>query len=362
VQERVIPAILAGQAVAFQSETGSGKTLAYLLPLFQRSIYAVDVCESKLKTTIVVVAPTHELASQIKTEAQYLCGEQHRAALFIGGTPMRRQIESLRTPPLVAVGNPGRLGELIALKKLKVAALTALVLDEADRLFSPELRDETETLLKLLPKNLQIIACSATLGEKPLAALKAFAPIEVILLPGDDVLTTRIEHQALFATTRDKFDTLRRYLAAVQPSKALVFTSRTADAEDIASKLRGKHVDSACLHGAMQKQARKAAIDRFRSGTLSLLVTSDLAARGLDIPGITHIIQMDLPADSNAFVHRAGRTARFGKTGPASGVNVVIGDEYEMRRYSAFEKKLRLKVYPKVLWGGRLLAPTDVED
>jgi superfamily II DNA/RNA helicase len=264
---------------------------------------------------------------------------------------------------LVAVGTPGRLGELIALRKLKTAALRALVLDEADRLFSPELRGETETLLKLLPKNLQIIACSATLGERPLAALKAFtgtAP-EVILLPGDDVLTTRIEHQALFATGRDKFDTLRRYLAAVQPAKTLVFTSRTADAEDIASKLRGKHVDCACLHGAMQKQARKAAIDRFRSGSLTLLVTSDLAARGLDIPGITHIIQMDLPADTNAFVHRAGRTARFGKTGPASGVNVVIGDEYEMRLYSAFEKKLGLKVYPKVLWGGCLLAPTEVE-
>ena len=138
----------------------------------------------------------------------------------------------------------------------------------------------------------------------------------------------------------------------------LVFTSRADQVENIAQKLQYKKVDCMALHAKTDKKERKAAIDRFRNGKCRILITSDLASRGLDIPGITHIVQMDLPSNEDFFVHRSGRTARAGK----SGINVVIGDEYEMRKYAALEKKFGLKVYPKMLYKGKLVNPSDIQD
>ena len=143
---------------------------------------------------------------------------------------------------------------------------------------------------------------------------------------------------------------------AVEPEKTLIFTSRPDQVENILSKLRYKDIECEGLYAKETKQVRKAALDRFRSGKNRILVTSDLAARGLDIPNISHIIQMDLPEDEDFFIHRAGRTARAGKTG----INIVIGGEYEMRKFSILEKKLKIIVYPKILYAGKVVAPQDM--
>ena len=182
---------------------------------------------------------------------------------------------------------------------------------------------------------------------------KFFSDSEIEILPKEDVLAKNITHWAIYAETRDKIDTLRKFLAAENPEKALVFASRADQVENIYSKLKYKKVECACLYAKADKQARKAAIDRFRSGKEHILITSDLGARGLDINGISHVIQMDLPSDSDFFIHRAGRTARAGKTG----INVVIGDEYEMKAFAALEKKLRIKVFPKEIRNGKVQAP-----
>nr|WP_318741758.1 DEAD/DEAH box helicase [uncultured Treponema sp.] len=352
IQQKTIPEVLQNKNVVFESETGTGKTFAYLLPLIQN----LENCKSN-EDKIIILAPTYELASQIKLTASQVTSL--KASLFIGGTPIKRQIEVLKDKPQIIIGNPSRILELIHLKKLKTSNVRALVLDEADRLVSVEIADETKKLISTIPCDAQFIACTATLNQNTKQTLKGlFSNLSEIILPKEDILSKKITHYALFAESRDKISTLKSFILAENPEKLLVFTSRADQVENIAQKLQYKKVDCMALHAKTDKKERKAAIDRFRNGKCRILITSDLASRGLDIPGITHIVQMDLPSNEDFFVHRSGRTARAGK----SGINVVIGDEYEMRKYAALEKKFGLKVYPKMLYKGKLVNPSDIQD
>lgn len=344
VQTQIIPQILENKNVVFQSETGTGKTFAYLLPLITKLEKDSDIQRPK----IIIIAPTFELASQINLACKTVT--DRKSALLIGGAPIKRQIETLKEKPQIIIGNAARLNELIRLKKLKTENIFAIVFDETDRLVKKESVDDTLELKNLMPQNCQIIACSATINSY---TKKFFDGIENVVLPPEDILRNKIEHWAIFAETRDKIETLRKFLLAENPSKALVFTSRADQVENIYNKLTYKKIECACLHAKEDKQVRKAAIDRFRSGKIKILITSDLAARGLDIQEVTHIIQMDLPSDEDFFIHRCGRTARAGKTG----INVVIGDEYEMNHYAALEKKNKLCVYPKIIYKGKVTAP-----
>ena len=364
VQREVIPLIAAKKNIMFQSETGTGKTLAYLLPLIQR----LETEENPSKAVkILIASPTYELAAQIKVQVQAV--SKIKCALCIGGAPIARQIDMLKEKPQIVIGGAARLLELIHLKKLKADSTEVLVLDEADRLLSPELRDSTEGLLERLPANVELIGNSATVSDYTRKILQKARDgitggkyseedaIKLVTLPLEDVLRKRIEHWAIFAERRDKIDTLRSFINAEKPQKLIVFTARTDQIENIVSKFAYRKIDCAGLSGKTDKKNRKAAIDRFRSGKLPVLVTTDLASRGLDIPGITHVVQMDLPETTDFFIHRAGRTGRAGNTG----INCVIGDEREMENYARLEKKIHIKVYPKILYGGKLLAPEDCE-
>lgn len=344
VQQNVIPTILENKNVIFQSETGTGKTFTYLLPIIKR------IHETSTNDAIkaMICAPTFELASQIKQAAMSITSL--KTALFIGGAPIKRQIESLKEKPQIIVGTTARLLELIKLKKIKTNNLFTIVFDESDRLIKKETIEDVYDLLKVIPQTTQIIACSATIDEK---TKKVFTG-EVILMPQEDVLKKNITHWAIYAEQRNKIDTLRKVILAEKPEKALIFTSRADQVENIYSKLTYKNIDCVALHAKADKQKRKSAIDKFKSGKIKYLITSDLAARGLDIPGISHVIQMDLPSDNDFFVHRAGRTARAGK----KGINLVIGDEYEMNKYALLEKKLGIIVYPKEIYNGKITEPS----
>lgn len=364
VQKQVVPEIKSGKNILFQSETGTGKTLAYLIPLLE------NISQEEKKVQIVISAPTHELASQIKSEIQSI--SDIKVALLIGGAPIKRQQELLKEKSLVVIGGPVRLLELINLKKLKVDAVKAIVLDEVDRLLSPELRDETTELVSSMPKNSNLISCSATTKSNIVKILEDALEnrksqnlpecennetidekIETILLPMEDVLKRKITHWAFFVEQRKKIEFLRKLLVAEKPSKVLIFTSRADQVENIYSKLKFAKVDCAALHAKTDKIERKQAIDRFRSGKNKILITSDLAARGLDFPDVSHIIQMDVSTNDDFFIHRAGRTARAGKTG----INIVIGDAHEMRLFAKLEKKLGFVVYPKELHNGKVTEP-----
>ncbi len=416
VQQKIMPLVAEGKNLMFQSETGTGKTFAYLLPILQR---LCDNPKSSNPVRVLVASPTYELASQIKAQVRLV--SDVKCALCIGGAPISRQVELLKEKPQIVIGGPARLLELIHLKKLKADAVETLVLDEADRLLSPELRNDTEGLLERLPRRVQLIGNSATVSDytrkvlqnardaidraseekapaesgkasgskdsagkistnmaangnknagakdsgntpadqNPADRKPAASAIEFVTLPTEDILRKRITHVAIFTERRDKIDTLRSFINAVKPKKLLVFTAKSDQIENIASKLRYRKLECEALSAKIGKQERKSAIDRFRSGKVSILVTTDLASRGLDIPDVTHVVQLDLPQTADFFIHRAGRTARAGKTG----MNCVIGDAYEMQDFAKLEKKLGLKVYPKILYKGKLTSPRpDAEE
>lgn len=358
VQKKIIPLISEGKNIMFQSETGTGKTFTYLLPLLSR----LNSTENRM-ARLMIASPTYELASQIKVQVQKISGI--KCALLIGGAPISRQIELLKEKPEIVIGGPARLLELIHLKKLKADGIETLVLDEADRLLSPELRDSTKGLMERLPKSVQLIGNSATVSKYTREILQKARngilndekenAILFVALPMENVLRKQISHWAIFSERRDKIDTLRSFINAEKPKKLLVFTSKSDQIENIASKLRFKKIDCETLCGKTNKVDRKSAIDRFRSGKTKILITTDLASRGLDIEGITHVVQMDLPEKEDFFIHRSGRTARAG----ATGINCVIGDAWEMENYARLEKKLKITVFPKMLYKGNVVDPNS---
>ena len=371
VQKKVIPEILAGKSVIFQSATGSGKTFAFFLPILQK----IQAQENPTKAVqLVVISPTFELASQLKQAAASVT--DLKCGLFIGGVPLKRQIDALKEKPSIVIGTVSRLLELCRLKKLKIDKAAAVVLDEADRLVSKEIAEETSEFIELFGPQTQIVACSATITKKTQNFLEnsrasqaqdagarsglATVPeagFETILLPLEDVLREKIEHWAFFAERRDKIDFVRSFLRAFEPKKALVFTSRADQVENICQKLKFKKIDCAALTTKIKNQERQSILAHFKNGKCPILVTSDLSSRGLDIPDIDCVIQCDLPPDEDFFVHRAGRTARAGK----SGVNVVVGDEWELRKLAALEKKLKIMVRPKALYKGKICAADQAQ-
>jgi superfamily II DNA/RNA helicase len=382
IQRLAIPPLLEGRSIVFRSATGTGKTFAWLIPALQRLLADID-CSAPGDDTapgdgaaagkrhlpyrgprVLICAPSYELCSQIKAEIDFLTSSENipagslPSALLIGSVNLNRQIDSLKKgKPLIAVGNPGRLLTLAKMGKLKFRDLNFFVLDEADRLTADDSREESDELLRLIAREtsgLVIAACSATVSAKTSEQLLSLR-MEAAFIETDEqeILREKIEHWAIFSESRRKVQTLRSFLAAAKPGKALIFIGRSDEAEKIASQLQYHHISAAALSGNTDKKNRKEAIDGFRSGKIKALVSSDLAARGLDIPGLSHVIALHVPADSEVYIHRAGRTARAGKRG----IMVSIGDEIEMRRLAALEKKLGIIVRPKELYQGKVCDP-----
>jgi superfamily II DNA/RNA helicase len=378
IQRRVIPPLLAGESLLFSSATGTGKTFAYLIPLLQSLLFPPAETEGEAVPggrrggwpRVLICAPTYELCSQIKGEADFLlagatggrpvAGGRPTAGLVIGAAALGRQIDGLKKDrPPVIIGNPGRLLQLARMGKLRLGAVEALVLDEGDRLAAEELFEETAALVALVNPRRITAACSATLPPRVRERLLPFmGEGPRVEAAGDgEVLRGAIEHWALFSEERRKIMTLRSLLGAAKPRKALVFAARGAQVGNILSQLQFHHLAAGGLHGDMDKKARKQALEDFRRDRTRILVTSDLASRGLDIPGISHIIALDVPQTGDPYIHRAGRTARAGNRG----IMATIGDEDELRRLAALEKKLGIIIYPKVLYQGRVLAPPPEE-
>lgn len=357
VQEKVIPLALERKNIFFESETGTGKTLAFLLPLL------THLLQEERKTTaprILIVSPTVELASQIKEAAAQLQESGQRlfkTLLCVGGSSIKRQIEGLKEKPAVIIGTPARIIDLANLKKLRLKEIAALVIDEADRQLSRESRESLQTLLALLPSGVQTLACSATFNKKNIELLKSFlqdtqAAFDYISIDHGSVLKESIEHWAFLSERRNKADTLRALIHALGSAKILIFTAPNQEVEILAQKLQHRKINAVPLYSKLDSADRKQIIARFRSGKTKILITSDLSARGLDIPGIDYIVQMQLSKDADVFIHRAGRTGRAGQ----KGINIVIGDEYELRTLQEIEKKLKIIIRPKILFDGKIEA------
>jgi superfamily II DNA/RNA helicase len=348
IQSIAHPVLLAGKDAYLHAETGTGKTLAYLLPLFAR----LDV--SQAATQIVIVAPTHELTIQIHRQACELAqnaGWPIRAVLLIGGTATERQIEKLKKKPHLVVGSPGRINELIERGKLKTKDIRSIVIDEADRLLSDESAASIRSIIEAAPLKRQLVFASATLESQCTEALAAIAPEVEMLRASAAAVNENIQHLYLVCEERDKPDQLRKLLHAFAPERAIVFVHRNDVAERVAAKLAHHHIDVADLNAALNKLDRKHAMDGIRSGAIRVLIASDIAARGLDVKGVTHVFNLDVPTMSKAYLHRVGRTGRAG----AKGTAVTLMTETEERLVRRYEEELGIVMQCVRMREGRVM-------
>ena len=344
-----LPVLLAGQDAYLHAETGTGKTLAYLLPIFCR----LDAQQAA--TQAVIVAPTHELAIQIQRQCCDLAqnaGWPIRSLLLIGGTSTDRQIDKLKKKPHIVVGSPGRIGELIGKGKLKTQHVRSIVIDEADRLLNEESLQAIRAIIQAAPATRQLVFASATLEPQSTAVIATLAPDLVMLQAGAAAVNENIEHLYLVCEERDKPDELRKLLHALDPERAIVFVHRNDLAGKIAAKLAHHHIPTADLNAALDKQDRKHAMDGFRSGEIRVLIASDVAARGLDIKGVTHIFNFDVPTLSKAYLHRVGRTGRAG----AKGLAVTLVTEIEARVIRRYQEELGIVMQCVRMREGRVIA------
>ena len=333
IQSAAIPVLLAGKDAYLHAETGTGKTLAYLLPLMAR----IDPAQAA--TQVVIVAPTHELAIQIHRQSCDLAqnaGRAIRSVLLIGGTATARQIEKLKAKPHVVVGSPGRIVELIERGKLKTKQVCAIVVDEADRLLQDESLQWIQKIVGLAPPARQLIFASATIEAQTREVLATLAPQVVMLSPGTAAVNENIQHLYLICEERDKPDILRKLLHALDVPRSIVFVHRNDVAESVAAKLAHHKLAVADLSAELGKLDRKHAMDGIRSGAINIMIASDLAARGLNIPAVTHVFNLDVPTMSKAYLHRVGRTGRAG----AQGTAISLLTEVEARLVRRYENEL----------------------
>lgn len=340
VQQEAIPVIAAGRDAIVRSATGTGKTLAYVLPLLQR----IDRESRDLQ--LIVIVPTQELAMQIMRVAQELDGDISIAAL-IGGASVQRQLERLKTDkPQVAVGTPGRLLELSKLRKLRLHTVRFAVIDEVDQVFALGGEGDVDALVRAMPRERQLVFVSATLsqaaGEKAAAWMREPARIE-----GDTLAQAgaAVEHHYTVCDRRDKIDVLRRLLRTLRPTAALVFVNDAAGIGEIEAKLNYADIGAGALYADAGKQERAAALRSFAAGRLSVLIATDVAARGLDIEGLSLIVNFEAPDNADRYVHRAGRTGRMG----SGGTVITLATRGEKPLVERMAAKLGLTVREKDL-------------
>jgi superfamily II DNA/RNA helicase len=362
IQGLVIPRILRGENVVFRSATGTGKTFAYLLPLLQ---LVANEEKTAMWPRALIVSPSLELCAQIKSEFDFLTGRAAfpRAALVIGGVKRERQQSQLkREKPCLLIGNTARLLSLAAERRLRFSAVRYLVFDEVDRLIAEDQREETGRLAAALGADCMVIASSATVRQKNIPALaaltgKAEGAFSFLETAAHEILRERIRHWAIWSEGRDKSAAIRSLLAALDAKRVLIFAENAEQARVIAARLQYRRYKALALYSGQPPAERKQAFESFKRGNITALVATDVAARGLDIPEVQYVVTAGVLESSEAYIHRAGRTARGGR----DGVCISIGDEWELRRLQSIEKKLKITVYPKVLSSGRLVEPLPID-
>ena len=349
IQEKVIPFALENRDILGQSETGSGKTLAYLLPILQKTD------PQKREAQAIILSPTHELAVQIQRQIEILIknsGLEIKAALIIGNVNITRQIEKLKEKPHILVGSGGRILELIRKKKINAQTIKTIVLDEADRLLDDNNAATVKAVIKTTMRDRQLMLFSATLTEGIVEKLaQTLKNPEFIRITQKAMIVPNIEHRYILAEQRDKFEILRKIIRLLNPAKALIFINKSEEIKLIVEKLKYHGLEAEGLHGSSRKDERRTAMEDFRCGKVSLLVASDLAARGLDIKDVSHIINLDFPEDPQLYLHRVGRTGRAG----LSGIAISIVDLKELPLIEKVEKTFNIAVTQQDMFRGKII-------
>jgi ATP-dependent RNA helicase RhlE len=335
IQAAAIPPLLAGRDLLGTAQTGSGKTAAFGLPLLQH-LAANPVRPAPYTTRTLILAPTRELATQIDDSLRALsAGQRLRSVTILGGVSRSRQVERMRGGTDIVVGTPGRICDLLAAGQLRLGAVSYFVLDEADRMLDLGFIRDIRRIVAALPAARQSTMFSATMPAEvgKLAETLLRDPVRVAIAPVAATIP-RIDQHVHFVHQAGKRSLLGRLLQDPALSRVIVFTRTKHGAERVAGELERDGVVVDALHGNKSQPAREKALDRFRSGRTRVLVATDLASRGIDVTGISHVINFDLPAEPESYVHRIGRTARAG----AAGMAVSFCDAAEYGALRAIER------------------------
>ena len=350
IQETAIPFALENKDIIAEAHTGTGKTLAFIIPIFEK----INV--EKREMQAIILAPTHELVVQIESQIKLLStnsGINVTSLSIMGESNIEKQIKKLKeVKPHIIVGSPGRILDLIKKKKITAHTIKTIVLDEADNLLSKNKPVIIKDIIKSTMKDRQLMFFSASINKETLNLAKTLVKdVEIIKIENKSEINPKIEHICILGSLRDRFENLRKLLAAEQPQRAIVFVNNNTDLRQINEKLQYHKVKSTAIYGNASKEERQRALDAFRRGKCNVLVSSDLSARGLDIPEVSHIISLDFPVNPDEYLHRAGRTAR----GNNSGVSVCLITNKDIEILQSYEKAFDIEFTVKKLYGGKLM-------
>ncbi|HZG70509.1 MAG TPA: DEAD/DEAH box helicase, partial [Chondromyces sp.] len=329
IQEKMIPLVLKGESAIGQSQTGTGKTHSYVLPILEK------IDPEKREVQAVITAPTRELANQIYQEILKLTkfsDQEIVSRLYMGGTDKQRDIEKLKQQPHIVVGTPGRINDLVKEQALFVYTADILVIDEADLMLDMGFLVDVDQIAGRMPENLQILVFSATIPEKLKPFLRKYMenPQYVHIQP-KHISAENIHHILVPRKSREKINLLTDMLLAYNPYLAVVFTNTKQKADEVADALLEKGLKVGRIHGDLSPRDRKRIMKQVHDLEFQYIVATDLAARGIDIEGVSHVINYELPRDLDFYIHRAGRTARAGYSGICATI-YVPSDEDALNR------------------------------
>jgi ATP-dependent RNA helicase RhlE len=346
VQAETIPPALEGRDLVVSAETGSGKTAAFLIPLIDRLHHA-----HRRQPAALIIAPTRELAAQVANEFKLLARHSPlRAAVIVGGESMRRQVDDLRAGAQVLIACPGRLIDLMEQGKVSLDRIEIAVIDEADRLLDMGFLPQLRRVMRAVPSERQTMMLSATMGAGPEAIAREFLRSPARIMIGGKAAPPSSIRQTIYPVQwADKEAVLLEILSKPEVQSAIVFTRTRVRAEHIGRMLKRNEVRASIIHGERSQAERNSALKSFKHGRCRVMVATDVAARGLDIPGVSHVINYDLPEDAESYIHRIGRTARMGREGEAISlvtpqeraalgqIERTLGEELQRQRIEGFD-------------------------
>lgn len=328
IQAESIPVAMAGKDMIGQAQTGTGKTAAYGIPVLEKILAAP--ASKEIQT--VILSPTRELAMQVAEEINHLAQFTSIQALPIyGGQDMERQLRRLRKCPQIIVATPGRLIDHMKRGTINLGSISTIVLDEADEMLDMGFIEDINLIMGSTPETRQTLLFSATM-PKPIQELaqKFLHDPQMIRMKAKEVTIDLIEQSYIEVPDRQKFDILCRLLDLQEPDLAIIFVRTKRRVDEVSEALKKRGYSAEGIHGDLTQGKRDAVIRQFRERTIDILVATDVAARGLDISGVTHVFNYDLPQDPESYVHRVGRTGRAGQSGEAT--TFVIPREIEHLR------------------------------
>ena len=326
IQAQTIPKALAGLDVIGQAQTGTGKTASFGLPMLQK------IDPSKKGVQGLVIAPTRELAIQTQEELFRLGRDKKiRVQAVYGGADINRQIRQLKENPQIVVGTPGRLLDHISRRTLKLATVETLVLDEADEMLNMGFLEDIESIIKQVPENRQTLLFSATMPDDiKRIGVQFMKDPEHVRIKSNEMTATLIDQYFVKCKDYEKFDIMTRLLDVQTPELTIVFGRTKRRVDELARGLEMRGYRAEGIHGDLSQQKRMSVLRDFKNNHLDILVATDVAARGLDISGVTHVYNYDIPQDPESYVHRIGRTGRAGQEGMS--VTFVTPNEMDYLR------------------------------